>query len=80
MIKIGKKFGAEGMTPSTRIQALTEWESWASDSMPSNERMGQLLELAECPSLADFLAIFEPPIEVELMGDRVWPPERPSVY
>ena len=80
MLKIGAKFSIDSMTSSGRMQALVDWEAWAADSMPSNERIGQILELTEVPSLGDFLAIFEAPIEIDMMADRVWPPERPAVY
>ena len=80
MLKIGQKFSQDGQTPSSRLAALDGWESFFSDSMPSNERVGQLLEISEIPTLADFMRIFEAPIEVEMMADRVWPPERPTVY
>ena len=42
--------------------------------------MWQVLELDEVPSLADFLAIFDKPVEISMQADRVWPPERAMVY
>ena len=80
MLKIGKMFSQDGATPSSRLSMLDSWENWLADSMPSNERVGQLLEVSEIPSLEGFLQIFEAPIGIQMMADRVWPPERPSVY
>ena len=48
--------------------------------MPSNERLAQLFELEGLPTLADFLDIFESPVEVIMELDTTWPPERPQVY
>jgi hypothetical protein len=48
--------------------------------MPSNERLAQLHELEGLPSLAEFLDIFESPVDVVVQSEDIWPPERPVVY
>ena len=40
----------------------------------------QVLELEEIPTLADFMAIFDAPVDIVMEADRVWPPERAMVY
>ena len=70
MLKIGKKL-KDGTPPS----ALDSWEGHFADCMPSNERVTQVLDLHEVPTLADFLAIYDTPVNVVL---QVRPPNRPS--
>jgi len=48
--------------------------------MPSNERIQQLLELDELPTLSEFVNTFEVAGDVDLMSDSVWPAEMPLVY
>ena len=48
--------------------------------MPSNERIDQLLDIVDLPTLDAFLAIYDSPVDVIMEGERVWPPERPQPY
>ena len=50
------------------------------DSMPSNERVDQLLDIPELPSLDAFLGIFDTPVDIIMESERVWPPERQQPY
>jgi len=75
MLKIGKKL-KEGKD----VSILDSWESHFSDSMPSNERVDQLLDLSELPQLDGFLELYEIPVDMTMESDRVWPPERPQPY
>jgi len=76
MLKIG---GGVGEMSAPELQKIDSWESNFPD-IPSNERVGQYLELEEVPTLSDFMSIFEAPVDIDMQADRVWPPERPMVY
>mmetsp|Transcript_124 Transcript_124/g.273 ORF Transcript_124/g.273 Transcript_124/m.273 type:complete len:244 (+) Transcript_124:21-752(+) len=78
MLKLGKALSP--MSKEEASTALSIWESNFGDFMPSNERVSQLLEIEEVPTLADFIAVYETPSELTLMPDMVWPPDRPLVY
>ena len=75
MLKVGKKL-SEGQP----VTIIDKWESNFSDSMPSNERIDQLLDIVDLPTLDAFLAIYDSPVDVIMEGERVWPPERPQPY
>eukprot|EP00967_Tisochrysis_lutea_P104916 scaffold159577_cov27-Tisochrysis_lutea.AAC.2 len=51
-----------------------------SDHMPSNERVQQLLDLEELPSLAEFIQTFDDVTDVTLGSDAVWPAEPPLIF
>ena len=48
--------------------------------MPSNERVQQLLDLEELPSLAEFIQTFDDVTDVTLGSDAVWPAEPPLIF
>ena len=75
MLKIGKKLSTG--QPDTIID---KWETNFPDSMPSNERVNQLMETPELVPLAKFLEIFETPVDIVMEADRVWPPAQPVPY
>ena len=75
MLKIGKALKA-----GKDVSILDKWDTHFSDSMPSNERVDQLLDLSELPALDAFLQIYEAPVDMTMESDRVWPPERPQPY
>mmetsp|Transcript_19411 Transcript_19411/g.41045 ORF Transcript_19411/g.41045 Transcript_19411/m.41045 type:complete len:258 (-) Transcript_19411:229-1002(-) len=60
--------------------ALADWQNRFRTVMPSNERLQQILEIDEVPSLEDFVAIYETPSDATFISDRVWPPAKPLVY
>jgi len=76
MLKMGKGVG-EMSAPE--LQKIDHWDSHFPD-IPSNERVGQVLEMDEIPTLADFMGIFDSPVDIVMEADRVWPPERAMVY
>jgi len=76
MMKIGQGVGAMEAGDMAKID---RWADHFPD-IPSNERVGQVLEVEEVPSLAAFLGIFDAPIDISMQADRVWPPERAMVY
>lgn len=76
MLKIGQGVGA--MT-SAELEKIDGWADHFPD-IPSNERVGQVLELDEVPSLSEFMVTFDAPVSIEMQADRVWPPERAMVY
>jgi len=78
MIKVCRSL--DQITKEEAAIALADWHKAYADFMPSNERCAQLLELDECPPLADFAAVFETPTEVSLTSDKVWPSDRPLIY
>ena len=79
MVTVGKKLSSRD-SESAGMALLDSWETHFRSSMVSNERVGQLLDVDGVPSLADFLEIFESPVEVQMASDRVWPPEGHAVY
>ena len=79
MLKIGKKFTADATTEGSAAAMLDAWDGHFPD-MPSNERIGQLLDLEGVPSLGDFLKIYEQPVDIKMEGESIWPPERAVVY
>ena len=48
--------------------------------MVSNERVEQLLQIEELPTLNEFVRTYETPSDVILKSDVVWPPPSPLVY
>ena len=48
--------------------------------MPSNERVQQIIDNEDVPSLSDFLAVYDAKANVELKSARVWPPDAPMRY
>jgi hypothetical protein len=48
--------------------------------MPSNERVQQMLDLDELPTLAEFITTFDTVTDVVLSADQVWPAEQPLLY
>ena len=80
MLKIGKKLTADRTSPASAAKLVASWEKHFADFMPSNERLAQLHELEGLPSLAEFLDIFESPVDVVVQSEEIWPPERPVVY
>jgi len=83
MLKMGKQFKVDNASPAAAGKLVEAWETHFADFMVSDVRVSQLLEggAAEgVPSLADFLGIFEMPVEIVMGGDLIWPPERATVY
>ena len=80
MLKIGKKLTAAGATEGGAKSQLGAWESHFADCMPSNERVAQLMELEGVPSLGEFVAVYEAPVDIEMEADSIWPPERAVLY
>lgn len=77
MLKIGKVLTKNGASTS----ALDKWESdSALADMPSNERVGQLLEMDEIVPLDKFMSIFEAPVDIMIDSERAWPPPHPQPY
>ena len=76
MLKLGAGLGEMG---SGDMSKLDRWKEHFPD-MPSNERVVQLVDVEEVPSLVDFLTIFDAPVDLTMESDRVWPPERAMVY
>lgn len=76
MLKIGKALQENGGS----VSVIEKWEANFSTSMPSNERLDQLLDIPELPSLDHFLEVFDSPVDVVMESDRVWPPQRPEPY
>jgi len=80
MLKLGKALSANGGS----VSVLDRWES--SDApkeladMPSNERIGQLLEVPDVTPLELFMDIFESPVDVMMESERVWPPPMAQPY
>ena len=48
--------------------------------MPSNERVQQIIDNEDVPSLSDFLSVYDAKANVELTSARVWPPDAPMRY
>jgi hypothetical protein len=74
MLKIGKKLTADRTSPASAAKLVASWEKHFADFMPSNERLAQLHELEGLPSLAEFLDIFESPVDVVVQSEEIWPP------
>jgi hypothetical protein len=80
MLKLGKALSANGGA----VSVLDRWESADASKdladMPSNERLGQLLEIPEVTPLELFMDIFEDPVDVMMESERVWPPPMAQPY
>jgi hypothetical protein len=48
--------------------------------MPSNERVQQMLDLEELPTLSEFIATFDAVPDIALSADTVWPAEQPLLF
>jgi len=75
MLKLAAGLGSMG----SEMSKLDRWADHFPD-MPSNERIGQLIDIDEVPSLEEFFSIFCNPVDLTMEADRVWPPERAMVY
>ena len=75
MLKIGKAL------QKVPVTALDRWEDNKElADMPSNERIGQLLDIPELPPLVEFMGIFDSPVDIVMESDRAWPPPHAQPY
>ena len=76
MLKIGKCLSKGHPTA-----VLDRWEDNKDlADMVSNERVAQLLDVAEVTPLGAFMKIFDAPVDVVIDSERAWPPPHPQQY
>ena len=79
LLKVGKVVGA--MERAAAAATLDNWSAeFGADVVPSNERVQQIIDNEDVPSLSDFLSIYDAKANVELKSARVWPPDAPMRY
>ena len=79
LLKVGKVVGA--MERAAAAATLDNWSTeFGADVVPSNERVQQIIDNEDVPSLSDFLAVYDAKANVELKSARVWPPDAPMRY
>ena len=59
---------------------LDSWAGEFADCMPSNERVQQLIFEEKVLDLADFMAVYEAPVDTQMKSATVWPPDRHLLY
>ena len=77
-LKLGKSLG--GLGRSELSAKLDDWSTAFGDCMPSNERVSQLVFEDRVMDLAEFMAIYEAPVDTQMPSQLVWPLERPLFY
>ena len=79
LLKVGKVVGA--MERAAAAATLDNWSTeFGADVVPSNERVQQIIDNEDVPSLSDFLSVYDAKANVELTSARVWPPDAPMRY
>lgn len=79
LLKVGKVVGA--MERAAAAATLDNWSAeFGADVVPSNERVQQIIDNEDVPSLSDFLSVYDAKANVELKSARVWPPDAPMRY
>lgn len=77
-LELGKRLGALGRAELGK--ALDDWSSAFGDSMPSNERVSQLIFEERVMDLAEFMAVYEAPVDTQMQSQLIWPMDRPLLY
>lgn len=80
LVKLGQQLSDADLPQADIPAALDNLRQRFPQFLPSNERVVALTLCDKVTSLAEFLDIFDAPLETTLESDRVWPAPPPQLY